>query len=125
MAWRRYVRGQPKSEALKRAQKKYYEKNKEAAFERVRQYRLRYPERCRMAVKRSFYKLTQEEIDWLLNNFKRCPVCHRKVKLHIDHCHDTGWVRGMLCNRCNVALGMLHDNPKFLARALLYLNGES
>lgn len=40
---------------------------------------------------------------------------------HIDHDHQTGKVRGVLCSRCNMALGLLHDSPATLARLIEYL----
>lgn len=39
----------------------------------------------------------------------------------IDHCHGSGRVRGLLCVRCNVALGMLQDNPDYAEAAAVYL----
>lgn len=44
--------------------------------------------------------------------------------LHVDHCHETGRVRGLLCHRCNVALGTLGDTPKSIAAALEYVEGK-
>lgn len=43
----------------------------------------------------------------------------------VDHCHDTGRVRGMLCHGCNTALGKLGDNVAGLRRALEYLTKEA
>ena len=42
---------------------------------------------------------------------------------HIDHCHTTGKVRGILCPCCNTGLGQLKDNTQVLARAIAYLGG--
>lgn len=39
----------------------------------------------------------------------------------IDHCHDTGEVRGILCARCNTGIGMFNDNPGLIENALKYL----
>lgn len=55
-----------------------------------------------------------------------CAICKRenvgKKRLAVDHDHETGKVRGLLCNLCNTALGAFDDNPEMLARALEYLN---
>jgi len=41
--------------------------------------------------------------------------------LRTDHCHDTGKVRGRLCNRCNVGIGQLGDTIEGLESAIRYL----
>jgi hypothetical protein len=52
-----------------------------------------------------------------------CSICGGHHLLGIDHCHDTGLVRGWLCRRCNTALGFFNDDPERLAVALRYLQG--
>ena len=42
-------------------------------------------------------------------------------RLAVDHCHETGRVRGVLCHACNTALGKLGDNEEGVLRALDYL----
>lgn len=60
----------------------------------------------------------------------KCKICkgegfvmaeHHKLKLVVDHCHDTGKVRGLLCHNCNRALGLLKDDVVALCRAIQYL----
>lgn len=51
----------------------------------------------------------------------RCAICDRARKLHVDHDHNTGLVRGLLCNTCNVALGDLDDEPSLLRAAADYI----
>ena len=53
--------------------------------------------------------------------FETTLRCGRPVLLAVDHCHETGEVRGLLCNNCNRAIGMLGDNPAVLASAVEYL----
>lgn len=50
-----------------------------------------------------------------------CPICKRKARLVFDHCHVTGNHRGMICERCNMALGLLRDSVAALHRAIDYL----
>lgn len=50
----------------------------------------------------------------------RCPICGGEVTVfdsHVDHCHATGKVRGVLCRQCNIGLGHFHDDPAALRRA--------
>lgn len=51
----------------------------------------------------------------------KCPICLRTRKLVIDHDHETGVVRGLICRTCNTGIGHLMDNPELLLRALDYL----
>jgi hypothetical protein len=57
-----------------------------------------------------------------------CAICGSppgKHRLAIDHNHETGKVRGLLCIRCNTALGSLRDDETLLHRALAYLKEHS
>jgi Recombination endonuclease VII len=70
------------------------------------------------------YGLTVSEFDSMP---KVCQICgsHEGERIHIDHCHDTGRFRGLLCKNCNCGLGMFNDNTELLALALRYLNSNS
>jgi hypothetical protein len=57
----------------------------------------------------------------------RCAICKteetgRGGMWAVDHCHTTGRVRGLLCHRCNLAIGQFQDNPQLLRRAAAYLS---
>ena len=54
----------------------------------------------------------------------KCAICRSDVELMqsaIDHNHNTGAFRGILCKTCNRALGMFRDDPKILQSAIEYL----
>jgi hypothetical protein len=58
-----------------------------------------------------------------------CAICGASEEslakaLHVDHCHDTGAVRGLLCHNCNTGMGKLGDNISTLEKAILYLKNE-
>lgn len=53
----------------------------------------------------------------------RCAICKRvpKRKLNVDHCHDSGRVRGLLCGDCNRALGLFRESAEVISTAALYV----
>jgi hypothetical protein len=72
------------------------------------------------------YGITQDQVDILLaSQGGVCAICLNppNKQLYVDHDHLTGRVRGLLCHRCNLALGMLGDNESGIRRALNYLRG--
>lgn len=67
------------------------------------------------------YKLdTHTFVEMLSRGECENPGCNNTSSLHIDHDHETGVVRGMLCNGCNSALGMLHENIERMAGLIEY-----
>jgi N12 class adenine-specific DNA methylase len=52
----------------------------------------------------------------------QCAICNvHSDKLVVDHCHETGSVRGLLCSDCNLAIGLMKDNIGSLLSAATYL----
>lgn len=52
----------------------------------------------------------------------KCAICGKRAKrLMIDHCHDTGLVRELLCQSCNVAVGLMGDSVQRLRLAIAYI----
>jgi hypothetical protein len=55
-----------------------------------------------------------------------CAICgskKSKKRLCVDHCHKTKAVRGLLCHRCNFAIGLFKDNQSLLIKAAKYIEG--
>lgn len=79
------------------------------------------------------YGITIEDKERMLKNQGyKCAICGEEIFLfgnlknmnkiaHVDHNHETGKVRGLLCNDCNRGIGLLKDNPLLLANAIKYL----
>lgn len=78
---------------------------------------------------RKKYGLTPDDYDALLaSQGGVCAICRgapAKRPFAVDHCHRTGRVRGLLCNRCNVAIGNFRDDAEIIQRALDYLQFRS
>lgn len=51
-----------------------------------------------------------------------CAFGHASDTLHVDHCHTTGKVRGLLCYNCNSGIGRFKDNVEVMQKAIEYLN---
>ena len=54
-------------------------------------------------------------------SYAECWICSSSIRLCIDHCHTSGQVRGLLCTKCNAAVGMFDDNTGRMGRAIEYL----
>ncbi|CCK31317.1 hypothetical protein BN159_6938 [Streptomyces davaonensis JCM 4913] len=70
------------------------------------------------------YGLTVAERDAMIaSQMGLCVICLKAPAVHVDHCHKTGRVRGVLCFNCNSAIGKLGDDPDAARRAAAYLEG--
>jgi DNA-directed RNA polymerase subunit M/transcription elongation factor TFIIS len=70
------------------------------------------------------YGITEEEFVAIREIQKnKCPICSKELTSDalVDHCHTTGQIRGILCRKCNFAIGLLEDSQETLNRAILYL----
>lgn len=54
-----------------------------------------------------------------------CLICQERPAKHVDHCHSSGQIRGILCFTCNRGLGKFEDDPELLEMAIEYLNRTS
>lgn len=91
-------------------------------YQKQRKYR--YPENDRKYQLKNLYGLSSEEYEELLEKSDhRCQVCGtQERRLCVDHDHVTGEVRGILCHRCNSALGFLNDDPTLVEALGRYLS---
>jgi hypothetical protein len=130
-------------ERKKQVQKDYYEANKEVYAANRKKWREEHPEYSKEWHKQNYennkdqvrdkaiykkYGVTQE---WYEETFLaqggKCAICQaekaggRGRRFHIDHCHKTGVVRGLLCFKCNAILGHAQDNISVLDAAKEYL----
>lgn len=74
------------------------------------------------------YGITLADYERLLQSQQgRCAICggpprggdgHR---FHVDHCHETGTVRGLLCNPCNRGVGLFADSLERISAAIAYM----
>lgn len=102
----------------------WYERNKQTYSDRRKAERVDHPERWRTNSLRNRYGLTAKQFDDMVQaQGGRCAICRAEPdgRLHVDHCHDTKVVRGLLCGFCNRMLGMAKDSPEVLRRAADYL----
>lgn len=107
-------------------------KNPARTAERGKLYRARHPERYRYYGWRARLKergVTEEEYNTLLAaQGGACAICQRRPlrrRLCIDHNHRTGKNRGLLCDSCNRAIGLLGDDMSRLATAIAYLEAHA
>ncbi|MER5212709.1 endonuclease VII domain-containing protein [Streptomyces sp. NPDC002838] len=70
------------------------------------------------------YGITEADRDELISSQAGvCRICLAAPAAHVDHCHNTGRVRGVLCFSCNAALGQFKDRPDVIRRAAAYVEG--
>lgn len=87
--------------------------------------------KTRRRIRKYLYGISNEEFEQMWSQQSgKCDMCkaemtkeygHKRNTCHIDHCHSTGKVRGLLCLQCNSLLGMARDNKSILLNAINYL----
>lgn len=122
-----YNEGDPK------ATKKYRNKIKKAKKEAKKAYLEKHRNSRRNTRLKREYGITLEDYNKMLEDQNGvCSICkksetsiHEKTNklrnLAVDHCHETGKVRGLLCSKCNRGLGYFKDNVMNLIKAAKYL----
>lgn len=129
--------------------KKYYRNNKKLIIEQARSWQALHPKHVREACIRwqknhpdiirmnnksrmckSVGLLYDEYVEILKKQKNKCAICNKKetrkinnrvVDLSIDHNHKTNKYRGLLCSKCNAALGHLNEDPVIINNMLRYI----
>jgi len=107
--------------------KNWEKNNKDKAAAKTKRYRHKYPDKTRAVALKRHFNMTLEELHKIeKEQNKSCMIC----KIHqddlgetlcVDHNHENNNVRGILCRRCNLALGQFRDDDKLLENAIKYL----
>lgn len=108
--------------------REYYAANRIARAAWSVDYRKRNRDAVRARKRRAAYGLAESDFRSMWDaQGGRCPICgdvlidDGRRRTHVDHDHQTGRVRGLLCVDCNVGLGRFKDSPEALMRAAAYL----
>lgn len=89
-------------------------------------YHKRNPEKAVIYWRRRRFGIEPEDYEFLLQQQNGvCAICGKlnsnKRPLALDHCHEVNRIRGLLCDKCNTALGLFNDSIKQLRFAITYL----
>jgi hypothetical protein len=115
-----------------RSSRKYYMNNPQKRVASTMKWQQQNPEKVKhygVVSQLKRYGITIEKRDALfLKQDKKCAICKTAEPQgkgwHVDHCHSTGKVRGILCPHCNLMIGHARDSAKTLQAAIEYLNEE-
>lgn len=125
---------QKNKEKLSLQRKEYYRRNREELLRQKQRYyednKYSLAKKNKAKYKQYAYGLTEAEYGAMWAGQRGlCAICNKKLKsggsTHIDHCHDTGIVRGLLCRECNIGLGYFRDSPETLREAAKYVEKET
>lgn len=113
--------------AQNKAQREWYQRNRHEMIK----HRKENPRHYRDVHLRRHYGIGIEAYEVLLETQQGvCAICGKAASgdgydkhLQVDHCHDTGRIRGLLCHKCNKAIGLLKDSVDLVQKACRYLGG--
>lgn len=99
----------------------YYHANKSECSRRAKEWRLKNPDSIKRARLKRYGITLEQYTDLVLKQEGLCKICGENKPLDIDHNHETGLIRGLLCGCCNKGIGQLKDNIELLENAIKYL----
>lgn len=114
-------------ERVKANKRKWHAANSEGINQKRNRWNAEHPERVKDNALKYHYVITLEKYNEMFEKQGgMCGICGRhqselKTSLHVDHDHQTGKIRGLLCTNCNTALGLLKENQDTLFSAQVYL----
>lgn len=117
--------------AQRQASKRFRDKNPELCSKQYKSWAQRNPEKRKDIRFRSRYGITLDKFNEILIEQKyKCKICDKTQEqlgkcLHVDHCHKTNKIRGLLCGKCNKGIGLFNDNVFLLDKASLYLKEQN
>lgn len=140
--WARRYNATPEGKAANKKRKDKYRskpgvREEERKTSRARARKLASTEEGRAHLRESSFKfhhgVTRKQADATIAKQKGlCAICSCPAggkrhcsRLHVDHCHETGKFRGMLCSNCNKALGHAKDNSDILRKMADYLDAST
>ena len=118
-------------EEIKQKNKRKYIEHREEILQYQKQYRIKNGESLRQYAREHHamyrYGISKKQLDKLVDICgSSCQICGASLSVsnppHVDHNHDTGEVRGILCRCCNSGLGLFQDSTMFLKKAIEYLS---
>lgn len=127
------------AEQKKAARRSYYEKYRDKCIAASKAHYQENKSAYKLPWKRGYFKrkygLSLDQIQEMISQQnKRCLICDnqfdlenivhkgpRKMRPCVDHNHETGKIRGIICNNCNLVIGYANDNPAVLTNAIRYL----
>lgn len=112
---------------IQKQHRKYYRKNKVAMKRTSATWRKKNPGKIKDITRRHLFGMEPSEYQALLTLQKGCcALCLDKLQVpNVDHCHNTGVTRGLLCRGCNLGLGNFKDSSVVLRRAVRYLEKQT
>lgn len=137
-AWRREERKKNPEKVRAKARLRYAKK-KEIILKQVKKYQDNNKDKIKVRKKAKYYSHSPEVRkdnalktnygislrdyqEMYLRNNGQCWICNSfQPVLHVDHCHDTKKVRGVLCQKCNQGIGLFNENIETMNAAIEYL----